>query len=198
MSDYDRTYAGSSLTVEDMWSVMNVEGNSNWGVVGYEAPKNYFDFKKKKGDRETWEMHKDVWEKKGHYPKPKLPVDANGKPIFPTKTNFIDECIKVANENFSKKKFDSYVEYLKDKKGKTLEEVEGIKKVEEVPINDKSKAKIYKHDRSTYIADIFKNEIKNSQYPPRIQELVEKIKERQGKYSSPSEKSKMKGKSSAE
>lgn len=197
MSDYDKNLGGHSLSIQDMWNVVNTDGNVNWGVAGYEAPKKSFDFRKQKSDRENWEMHKVVWAQKGHYPKPKLPVDANGKIILPNRVSVIDEHVKIANSNFSQKKFDSYVEFLKDKKGKTLEEVEGVKKIEEKPINDKSKAKIYKHDRSTFLADIFKNELKANNYPSRIQELVEKTKERQARYTSPSPESKSKYKKSS-
>lgn len=203
MSELNFEGTKNLMTADDMWNVMNSGGSGSWGIDGYESPKIYFDFKKQKLDREKYQLNQAVWAKKQHYPKPKEYLDKDGNKIIPQKKNFIDEHIQWANSNFSKPKFDAYVEMLKEK-GKSLEEIEGIKKLAEEKVKDKSKAKIYKHDRSTYIDDIMKRENKMHTVPIDLQEIVEKAKERQAKYSSPvlseSEKMKIKykGKSSLE
>jgi hypothetical protein len=198
MSEFNYDSHKSGITPEEMWTAINPESNPNWGIAGYESPKIYFDHRKEKKDREIFEMHTEVWSKRAHYPKGKENLDKDGKVILPQKTNFIDDCIKQSKSCFSKEKFDNFVNNLRDKKGKTLEEIEGIK-VAEPPINkDPKKAKLYRQERSTYIADIFSNELKKSNHPPNIQELIDKTKERHSKYTtqSPDLKEKYKGKTS--
>ena len=173
------------ISPQEMWAVMNTDGNPNWGIPGYESPKIYFDHVKQKKDRAIYEMHGEVWNNRGHYPKPKFSLDKDGKEIIPQKLNFIDECIKQSNSCFSKSKFDNYVNFIKDKKGKTLDEVEGIIKPKVELNKDQKKAKIYRHDRSTTIDEIFINEKKKTTYAPLVQELIDKTKERQAKYASP-------------
>jgi hypothetical protein len=176
--------AHTIMPIDDMFSIINKEINNNWGVVGYDPHKEYFDYKKQKLDRETLNLHQAVWAKKQHYPPAKLPKDENGKVILPKRENFIDETIKMYNSNFSKKKFDEYVEALKDK-GKTLEEVEGIKRPHEILNKDKAKAKIYKHDRNTYIDEIVNEENKKKKITPEFEEIISKAKEKQSRYASP-------------
>lgn len=166
-----------------MWSVVNKEANT-FGIQGYEAAKKYIDHKKIKIENEAAELNLDVWAGKKHYPKPKLNLDAEGKPIIPTKINYIDEHLKQVNANFSQKKFDAFVEALKEK-GKTLEDVERIKIMDQAVIKDPNKAKFYKHDRKTYLADIIDDEKKKLVIPEGFAEIVEKIKEKHGRYGLP-------------
>ncbi len=171
-------WTGKSLTADDMWTLMNKKENNNFGIAGYESPKIYFDHKRKKTDRENWEMHSKVWDQKDHYPKLKLPVDKDGKEILPKRPSFIEEIIKSKKANFSQEKFDKFVEKLKEK-GTSIEEFEGIKpKKSEEP---KEVKRSYK-DRTTIIAEIFKEENKKHEFPPNLQEVVDKVKEKHAKY----------------
>jgi hypothetical protein len=175
MTDFSR----NSLTADDMWNLINHKENSTFGIPGYEPAKVYFDHLKNKNDRETWKMHSKVWSNKEHYPKLKLPLDKNGKEIIPQRPSFIEDYIKSKNANFSQEKFDKYVERLKEK-GSSLEEIEGIKikkKEEEHKVNKK----VFK-ERTTIISEVINDENKKYIFPEHVSQLIEKVKERQAKY----------------
>lgn len=173
-------YSSNHMSVDDMWNLVNMKENSNFGIPGYDPQKVYFDPIKNKYDRETWEMHSKVWSHKDSYPKMKLPVDKDGKEIIPKRPNFIEEHIKSSKANFSQEKYDKFIEKLKEK-GTSLEELEGIRvsKKKEEP---KSVKKTFK-ERCTIIAEIINNEKKTLKYTEKIQELVDKTKERHQRYS---------------
>jgi hypothetical protein len=177
-------YNHDNFSVQDMWNVLNYEGNINFGVAGYESPKIYIDHRKIKTDRELYKFNQEVWAGKQKYPKPKLRFDKNDNPIVPQKINFIDEIIKQSHSSFSKEKFEKYVDFLKGK-GKSLEEIEGIKKNSEPVNKDVKNSKIYKHDRCTYIGEIMKIENKRYTVPEEFQEKINQVKEKHAKYKSP-------------
>ena len=173
----------SRISPDELWNLVSGEGNNNFGVVGYESPKIYFDHSKVKKDREIFDLNLKVWARKEHYPKPKVAVDKDNNPIIPQRPNYIDDLIKRSKANFSKEKFDKYVEYLQSK-GKSLEEIEGGKTGNKEEKKEK-KPTIYTHDRSTYINEIFKNEVKKSNVPAEFQTVIDGVKEKHEKYKSP-------------
>lgn len=91
-NDFSNNY---KLSVENMWSVTRGE-TGNWGIEGYEVPKEYFDHIKTKKGKEIWESI--ISTKPKSYWPPKLDKDDNDKPIWPKRPNFIEDV-------FSKNKF---------------------------------------------------------------------------------------------
>lgn len=82
------------LTPEEMWTC--VRGTSqNWGIEGYEVPRNYFDFYQARWVKEREQIkkeHKSLWPPKD-WPKSK----EGDTQIPPRRINFIDEVVKHAN-----------------------------------------------------------------------------------------------------
>jgi hypothetical protein len=177
-----------SLNLKDMWKLISKEENNLFGVAGYEVPKIHFDFKKQKYDREMEQLHQAVWKGKEHYPSPKFAKDENGKDILPKRTLFMDDIIKQNNSNFSKKKYDAYVEKLQSK-GLSLEQIEGTKqRKKSADKNDKNENSFFfKVDRKTYLDDILREGKKKNNVSPDMKDLITKVKEKQEKYS-PKEK----------
>jgi len=76
------------LSIENMWSVSRGD-TGNWGIEGYEVPRDYFDHLRSKSGKVLWEK---LTSKKiqPSWP-PKLPKDDNDKIIWPKRPNFIEE-----------------------------------------------------------------------------------------------------------
>lgn len=83
-----------NISPEDMWNSVHGVGQ-NWGIEGYEAPRQYFDVQQIKWEKqraEIKEKHKPQWPPTD-WPKEK----GSDKLVPPKRINFIDETIKLAN-----------------------------------------------------------------------------------------------------
>ena len=80
------------INIDDMWAIAKGD-TGNWGIEGYEVPRNYYDCLKSKKNREIWEQITSNKIKPGQWP-PKLPKDADDKIVWPKRPNFIDDVIK--------------------------------------------------------------------------------------------------------
>lgn len=80
------------LSIENLWSITRGD-TGNWGIEGYEVPKDYFDHLKSKEGKVLWEK---INSKKlqSNWP-PKLPKDDNEKLIWPKRPNFIEDVINL-------------------------------------------------------------------------------------------------------
>jgi hypothetical protein len=78
------------LSIENIWSV-NRGDAGNWGIEGYQVPRDYVDHLKSKEGKVLWEK---INNKKlqSNWP-PKLPRDDNEKLIWPKRPNFIEDVI---------------------------------------------------------------------------------------------------------
>jgi len=78
----------NKISIDNIWA--STKGDTvNWGIDGYEAPKQYFDHLKAKEGKVLWEK---INNKKivPNWP-PKLPRDSTDKLIWPKRPNFIDD-----------------------------------------------------------------------------------------------------------
>jgi hypothetical protein len=74
-----------------MWGVTKGD-TGNWGIEGYDVPRDYFDHIKSKGGKDLWAK---INNKKlvSRWP-PKLPKDDNDRLIWPKRPNYINDVIK--------------------------------------------------------------------------------------------------------
>jgi hypothetical protein len=71
------------LSVGEMWSLVKGEGK-NWGIEGYEAPRDYFDYNKIKYWKDYYERIKS---KKRNWPL----KDKEGNIVVTKRPNYLDQ-----------------------------------------------------------------------------------------------------------
>ena len=174
-----------SLTPEEMFDI--ISGSHKGGIIEYEVPKKYFDYK-----RVIWEKKREKILKsfKGHWP----PLDwkedkETGKKKPPIRKNFIDESIKLANSFYDKKKAEEIKNEL-ESKNKIIKDIEyksdfdkkkntrDLRKIFKERENEKKKIK----DQINLIPEYKKNIIEEVKEKFRIiEEEREKNKNKKGK-----------------
>ena len=174
-----------SLTPEEMFDI--ISGSHKGGIIEYEVPKQYFDYK-----RAIWEKKREKILKsfKGHWP----PLDwkedkETGKKKPPIRKNFIDESIKLANSFYDKKKAEEIKNEL-ESKNKIIKDIEyksdfdkkkntrDLRKIFKERENEKKKIK----DQINLIPEYKKNIIEEVKEKFRIiEEEREKNKNKKGK-----------------
>ena len=174
-----------SLTPEEMFDI--ISGSHKGGIIEYEVPKKYFDYK-----RAIWEKKREKILKsfKGHWP----PLDwkedkETGKKKPPIRKNFIDESIKLANSFYDKKKAEEIKNEL-ESKNKIIKDIEyksdfdkkkntrDLRKIFKERENEKKKIK----DQINLIPEYKKNIIEEVKEKFRIiEEEREKNKNKKGK-----------------
>ena len=174
-----------SLTPEEMFDI--ISGSHKGGIIEYEVPKKYFDYK-----RAIWEKKREKILKsfKGHWP----PLDwkedkETGKKKPPIRKNFIDESIKLANSFYDKKKAEEIKNEL-ESKNKIIKDIEyksdfdkkkntrDLRKIFKERENEKKKIK----EQINFIPEYKKNIIEEVKEKFRIiEEEREKNKNKKGK-----------------
>lgn len=174
-----------SLTPEEMFDI--ISGSHKGGIIEYEVPKKYFDYK-----RVIWEKKREKILKsfKGHWP----PLDwkedkETGKKKPPIRKNFIDESIKLANSFYDKKKAEEIKNEL-ESKNKIIKDIEyksdfdkkkntrDLRKIFKERENEKKKIK----EQINFIPEYKKNIIEEVKEKFRIiEEEREKNKNKKGK-----------------
>ncbi len=174
-----------SLTPEEMFDI--ISGSHKGGIIEYEVPKKYFDYK-----RAIWEKKREKILKsfKGHWP----PLDwkedkETGKKKPPIRKNFIDESIKLANSFYDKKKAEEIKNEL-ESKNKIIKDIEyksdfdkkkntrDLRKIFKERENEKKKIK----EQINLIPEYKKNIIEEVKEKFRIiEEEREKNKNKKGK-----------------
>ena len=174
-----------SLTPEEMFDI--ISGSHKGGIIEYEVPKKYFDYK-----RAIWEKKREKILKsfKGHWP----PLDwkedkETGKKKPPIRKNFIDESIKLANSFYDKKKAEEIKNEL-ESKNKIIKDIEyksdfdkkkntrDLRKIFKERENEKKKIK----EQINFIPEYKKNIIEEVKEKFRIiEEKREKNKNKKGK-----------------
>ena len=174
-----------SLTPEEMFDI--ISGSHKGGIIEYEVPKQYFDYK-----RAIWEKKREKILKsfKGHWP----PLDwkedkETGKKKPPIRKNFIDESIKLTNSFYDKKKAEEIKNEL-ESKNKIIKDIEyksdfdkkkntrDLRKIFKERENEKKKIK----DQINLIPEYKKNIIEEVKEKFRIiEEEREKNKNKKGK-----------------
>ena len=174
-----------SLTPEEMFDI--ISGSHKGGIIEYEVPKKYFDYK-----RVIWEKKREKILKsfKGHWP----PLDwkedkETGKKKPPIRKNFIDESIKLANSFYDKKKAEEKKNEL-ESKNKIIKDIEyksdfdkkkntrDLRKIFKERENEKKKIK----EQINFIPEYKKNIIEEVKEKFRIiEEEREKNKNKKGK-----------------
>jgi hypothetical protein len=174
-----------SLTPEEMFDI--ISGSHKGGIIEYEVPKQYFDYK-----RAIWEKKREKILKsfKGHWP----PLDwkedkETGKKKPPIRKNFIDESIKLANSFYDKKKAEEIKNEL-ESKNKIIKDIEyksdfdkkkntrDLRKIFKERENEKKKIK----EQINLIPEYKKNIIEEVKEKFRIiEEEREKNKNKKGK-----------------
>ena len=174
-----------SLTPEEMFDI--ISGSHKGGIIEYEVPKQYFDYK-----RAIWEKKREKILKsfKGHWP----PLDwkedkETGKKKPPIRKNFIDESIKLANSFYDKKKAEEIKNEL-ESKNKIIKDIEyksdfdkkkntrDLRKIFKERENEKKKIK----EQINFIPEYKKNIIEEVKEKFRIiEEEREKNKNKKGK-----------------
>ena len=174
-----------SLTPEEMFDI--ISGSHKGGIIEYEVPKQYFDYK-----RAIWEKKREKILKsfKGHWP----PLDwkedkETGKKKPPIRKNFIDESIKLANSFYDKKKAEEIKNEL-ESKNKIIKDIEyksdfdkkkntrDLRKILKERENEKKKIK----EQINFIPEYKKNIIEEVKEKFRIiEEEREKNKNKKGK-----------------
>jgi hypothetical protein len=101
-----------NLTPEEMWTTIHGT-NQNWGIEGYEVPRQYYDYHQVKWAQERKKIldsHKRVW------PPTDWPKDKEtDKPVKPIRKNFIDDYIKWATSFNDPKRSDEIKESLESR-----------------------------------------------------------------------------------
>ncbi len=174
-----------SLTPEEMFDI--ISGSHKGGIIEYEVPKKYFDYK-----RAIWEKKREKILKsfKGHWP----PLDwkedkETGKKKPPIRKNFIDDSIKLANSFYDKKKAEEIKNEL-ESKNKIIKDIEyksdfdkkkntrDLRKIFKERENEKKKIK----EQINLIPEYKKNIIEEVKEKFRIiEEEREKNKNKKGK-----------------
>ena len=174
-----------SLTPEEMFDI--ISGSHKGGIIEYEVPKKYFDYK-----RAIWEKKREKILKsfKGHWP----PLDwkedkETGKKKPPIRKNFIDESIKLGNWLYDKNKAEEIKNEL-ESKNKIIKDIEyksdfdkkkntrDLRKIFKERENEKKKIK----EQINLIPEYKKNIIEEVKEKFRIiEEEREKNKNKKGK-----------------
>lgn len=100
------------ITPEEMWDITKGT-NKNWGIEGYEIPRQYFDVRQQKWLKKREQIinaHKREWPPLD-WPKPK----EGEKPQPPVRINFIDEQVKWANSFNDPKKSEEIKQSLESR-----------------------------------------------------------------------------------
>ncbi len=91
MIDSDFKYSQSmrqpNLSLDEIWET--IKGSNQFGVEGYEVPRQYLDPRKTKKDREILDQVKDQLK----HPKKYWPIMKNDEPYVSKRPNYLDDVI---------------------------------------------------------------------------------------------------------
>ena len=102
------------LSVNDMWQVVKGADN-NWGVEGYEVPKQYIDAKQIKWEKEREKLLKEHDSKWPPSDWPKVKKPGENVVVEPKRKNFLDEIVKWSNSFYDEEKAKTVMQELRDK-----------------------------------------------------------------------------------
>jgi len=151
------------LSVNEMWSLVKGE-DKNWGIEGYEVPKQHFDYKQTKWQQERKTMlaeHKKIW------PPKDWPVNKETEQAYaPKRPNYLDQVYKWANSFYNKEKAEEIKANLAEK-GHPIDE----------PKKEVTKCK--KRDNFLeYEEAKKKKKAEQPEYPDFKQEAIDKVKDK--------------------
>jgi hypothetical protein len=105
-TDLTQTMRQPNMSIDNMWET--VKGGNDFGVEGYEVPRQYLDFKKQKKDREIEEQVIDQIKQ----PKKYWPIKKNDELVIFKRPNYLDDV------NHIKKGFQMVQLFLRQRKSR--------------------------------------------------------------------------------
>lgn len=101
------------MPIKDMWMLVKGE-DKNWGIEGYEVPREYYDYHKVKYQEELDAKMKGKIKRQWPPKDWKLDPETE-KPIPPKRPNYLDQIIKWANSYYNPTKAEEIKEAMADK-----------------------------------------------------------------------------------
>lgn len=168
MSDFETTVSKPMISPNDMWS-LNRGQDSTWGLEGYEAPRNYLDYRQSKWEKERAEILK---KPPGKWPPSDWPKvkkeDGTMEVSKPKRPNYLDQVYKWSKSFYDEQKAKTIMEDL-EAKGR--------------PINAPKKAEVKDKKRDQFLEnekEKKKRQEEYSDYPKYDEKIqwIDKAKER--------------------